>query len=400
MNYEESLQIAQNPHTSPEVLRKLANCFDRMTRRNVAANPNIPTDILWELGQQFPQEILNNPIFSLLLLEKPNLVEEIPPSTLKSILKEDDVPISFLNWALNQRDREMRFAIVMNRQTPQKILDKLIHSDDSLDREILLTIAINPKTPKEILAKLLQSNDRLDREIALAITMNPETPKEILVQLLHSNNMEIVEAGKLHVNLAGEMNQGWDRVAKDKIIEIAAIDKEVEQYLSQLDWFGLIPDFVTPYLAKYETILPILSMANSYYQPPEIFMSEYLISCEDRSPLDVFKQLASHPDSVSLIAIAQEYLSRYPHRLPRVFEKLTEKSQSFSIRIFALLHHRITAKALTDNSRSIIWLERYAIAQHHNTPIDILYTLAKDGNQIVRAAAKANLQTLSEFNLL
>lgn len=401
MNTEESRQIAQNPHTSPELLRKLAHSSDILTRRNVAVNPNIPTDVLWKLGQQFPQEILNNPIFYLLLIEKPDLVKEIPYHTLKSIiLRGDDVPISFINWALHQRDREMRFAIVRNRQTPHKILDRLFYSNNCWDQEMLLAIAMHPKTPKEILAKLLQSKDSLDPEIVLAIAMNPETPKEILVKLRHSNNREIVEAVKLHVNLAGEMNQGWDRVAKEKILEIIAIDKTLEQYLSPLDWFGLIPDFVTPYLAKYEATIPRLSMDNLYYQSPVNFMSEYLTTREDRSPLDVFKQLASHPDSVSLIAIAQEYLSRYSDRLPRVFEKLTEKSQSLSIRIFALLHHQITAKALIENSYSIIWIERYAIAQNHNTPTDILDTLAKDGNRIVRAAAKANLQTLSEFNLL
>jgi hypothetical protein len=57
-----------------------------------------------------------------------------------------------------------------------------------------------------------------------------------------------------------------------------------------------------------------------------------------------------------------------------------------------LLHPQTPAKALAENCRSLIWLERYAIAQNSNTPIDTLKTLALDANRIVRAAAKANLQ--------
>jgi hypothetical protein len=61
-------------------------------------------------------------------------------------------------------------------------------------------------------------------------------------------------------------------------------------------------------------------------------------------------------------------------------------------RFLVLLHPQTPAKALAENCRSLIWLERYAIAQNSNTPIDTLKTLAVDANRIVRAAAKANLQ--------
>ena len=62
------------------------------------------------------------------------------------------------------------------------------------------------------------------------------------------------------------------------------------------------------------------------------------------------------------------------------------------LRFLVLLHPQAPAQALTDNFRSLAWLERYAIAQNSNTPLSTLQALAKDGNRIVRAAAKANLQ--------
>ncbi|HBE19857.1 MAG TPA: hypothetical protein DEG17_21585 [Cyanobacteria bacterium UBA11149] len=406
-------EIAKNPDTSPEILQELANSHDVTVRKNIAANPNTPPEVLWKLGEQFPQEILNNPIFDLLLLEKPNLVKEIPSSTLKSILKEDGVPISFLTCAVNQ----------------------------------------------------------WDREILLAITMNPQTPKEALEKLLHRDNIEIVEAGQLHVNLAGEMNEGWDKVAKDKIIKMADFDKGREEDLQQLYRLGLIPEFLSPYLKKHGESLHIISAAEFYSNPPEKFQDEWLIARNHNTPIDILKQLANHkyyrvrlsvalninstfnilnqlandPDyrvchavasnpntpaslieklvtekgniiichgaipnphsSTSILenflthstatirlAAAQEYLHRHPNKLPKVLEKFAAISTHYSIRFFALLHHQIPAKPLVENSKSTIWIERYAIAQNPNTPTDILHILAKDGNRIVRSAAKYNLQ--------
>jgi hypothetical protein len=43
-------------------------------------------------------------------------------------------------------------------------------------------------------------------------------------------------------------------------------------------------------------------------------------------------------------------------------------------------------------SRSIRWLERYAIAKHPNTPISIVRQLALDANRVVRATARNRLE--------
>ena len=51
---------------------------------------------------------------------------------------------------------------------------------------------------------------------------------------------------------------------------------------------------------------------------------------------------------------------------------------------------------LAENSNSISWLERYAIAQNKKTPQHTLEILAQDGNRIVRATAKETLEKLYE----
>lgn len=60
-------------------------------------------------------------------------------------------------------------------------------------------------------------------------------------------------------------------------------------------------------------------------------------------------------------------------------------------RLIGLLHAGATRDFLANNSDSLSWLERYAVAQHPNTPHDILRKLKNDPNRIVRAAAKAEI---------
>src|ERR687885_2541233 len=62
-------QVALNPSTPPELLQKLAKSGNATTRLHVAANPNTPTKVLLNLGSEFPEALLDNPIFPLLLLE-------------------------------------------------------------------------------------------------------------------------------------------------------------------------------------------------------------------------------------------------------------------------------------------------------------------------------------------
>ncbi|BAZ11016.1 hypothetical protein NIES4071_28400 [Calothrix sp. NIES-4071] len=67
-------ELAQNSETPSSVLRELASSSDVEIRASVAKNPNTATDVLMELGADFPKELLENPIFSLLLLFCKNLI--------------------------------------------------------------------------------------------------------------------------------------------------------------------------------------------------------------------------------------------------------------------------------------------------------------------------------------
>ena len=93
--------VAKNITTPPDILKTLGESDDKATRKSIAGNPNSPTDTLTRLATQFPEEVIQNPVFDLLLLENPNLLSEIPLASLRSMLKRQSIPIAFLSGCLS-----------------------------------------------------------------------------------------------------------------------------------------------------------------------------------------------------------------------------------------------------------------------------------------------------------
>ena len=526
-------QVALNPSTPPELLQKLAKSGNATTRLHVAANPNTPTKVLLNLGSEFPEALLDNPIFPLLLLENPNLVDEIPLSTLESLLKCETVPVSFLEQAANKWDRQVRLAVATNARTPKAALAKLGQSSDAQiaelarlhvnwageitegwheaareamqktttlvviqDREYLrelakiglltewviqhllrlrgnsvidlvlqgvaswvhnfphilellakdnkweirLAVAQNPNTPASILEELAR---RSDREIRMALAQNPSTPASILEELARDWHWEIKMAVAHNPNTSARILEQLRRedytyeqgVARnpntpEKILEQLAQDNScyvrssvarnpnipvriLEQLAQDNTWhvrWSIAANPNTPVrilkqLAKDTnniirrkvvkhpkipvSVLEALSRANNW-------RIRRAVAQNPNTPVRILEQLlAERVSSVRTVAVAS-YLARNPNGLPVGLEQYAKEfTPSFS-RFLVLLHPQIPSKALADNFRSPSWLERYAIAQHPKTPLDTLKTLAGDANRIVRAAAKANLQSRNQ----
>jgi hypothetical protein len=64
----------------------------------VAANANTPAEALIRLAGVFPEQLCSNPALPLLLLEYPNLPAEMPPRTIRGLLRYPNVPHDFLEW--------------------------------------------------------------------------------------------------------------------------------------------------------------------------------------------------------------------------------------------------------------------------------------------------------------
>jgi hypothetical protein len=96
-------RVVKNPCATPALLRDLGNSRDTIIRSHVAANSNTPTDVLHKLSDEFPNQVLSNPVLPLLFLENPNIIDQLfQPHTL---------------W-----------SIVLDAQTPKQVLGMLIHT--------------------------------------------------------------------------------------------------------------------------------------------------------------------------------------------------------------------------------------------------------------------------------
>ena len=123
-----SRAVAKNSTTPPDILKTLGESGDEATRKSIAGNPNSPTDTLTRLATQFPEEVIQNPVFDLLLLENPNLLSEIPLASLRSLLKRQSIPIAFLSWAAKHEDVGVQLAVALNPLTPAKAVKGLVMS--------------------------------------------------------------------------------------------------------------------------------------------------------------------------------------------------------------------------------------------------------------------------------
>ena len=173
-------QIAIDPNTNPHILRKIATEPNWELRRLVASNPNTPTDTLWQLGIDFPEAVLSNPVFELLQLEQLQLAAEIPHATLTSLLQCECVPKSLMEYAVDRQDYSLWLAVAYNAQTPSRLLENLARKSRRQDRELIRAVAAHPNTPQHLLAEIIDISDG----VAQVVAENANTAVDVLAKIL------------------------------------------------------------------------------------------------------------------------------------------------------------------------------------------------------------------------
>lgn len=150
--------VASNVNANFELLQELYSYNDRSINEGIASNPNTPPKILVELLKTFPQQVVSNPIFPLLLLENPNFIkEEILRDILIVLLQQKELPEFFVNKALKSQSDLIRYILAQRQDLSELILEKLAQDNIVIVR---LAVAENPKTSINILKKLaLDTND-------------------------------------------------------------------------------------------------------------------------------------------------------------------------------------------------------------------------------------------------
>lgn len=153
----------------------MADSDDILVRQHIAQNPNSTTETLLKLGNEFPELIIANPIFDLLLIENPES-DFIKVSLFRSVA----TPINVLKKLIRKNYFLFRNIIEKHQLDPQ-ILDRLTDINNQLSNLTLChSILRNPQTSAMTLEKIACSRFPKHRVVEALLVQHPNASDTII----------------------------------------------------------------------------------------------------------------------------------------------------------------------------------------------------------------------------
>jgi hypothetical protein len=371
---------ASDVNTPPEQLRRLA-AQDTAIAQKVAQNPSTDLELLLELGAQFPTELLNNPIFPLLMLENPALLTQMPITTLRSILRLEEVPVRFLNWAAAHPDPTIQRIVVQHRSTPKAAIEVLAESSDSWVKE---TVAYHRLYAEEVSQREWKRN-AFTALSKLKFKQNKVTARK-LVDLASVPEFLIEQFG-------------WEcrvEVAKGRQLSMRVLERLATDLIHDVRWAIAANPQTPPRLlekfAKTNDWQARACVAANPQTPPHLL--EYLLR-EDSDTLHgaTRRALATNPNlPVALLsALARDkhrdvrcQVAHHPRTPADLLVQILAETEDADVGRNAARHPNLPQTAMAqlascddDNLRS-------AVARNPQIPVALLITLASDPELSVR----------------
>lgn len=361
--------LAENPALPQKMLVELAQSRKAVVRKRVAANPNVPYDLMLELAKEFPDQFLENPVFPLLLLENPLMFAEWPIPSLKGLLRGKNPPTELLAWAAHHRDAGVIQTLLLHPLVTREMLQVALDNHPAL-RELIIThrnwdtLAVDLQAVEKLVwqaaVERLPQDSRcrvaanpgmaigLLRELAVdassrvrqAAAHNPATPVDLLEGLANDRYVNVRQGVAQNPNAPAEILRKLAHDRDEVVRDAAYMRLRAEQ-------------------ARYTSTLP-----------PEA--AQRLIEQGWRGG-----QLEAPPQETRVI----------PQTAAPVVQWAS--SSNLSLRLCGLLHPDCPAEILARNLRSKDWRIRFALAIHGETPLEALHQLANDWDHRVRAAVEA-----------
>lgn len=186
------LMLARSTDTSAEVLTQMAGDEEKSVREAITLNPNTPEKSLRKLGEEFPDALVENPIFGRQLIADPE-----SSFVLLAMALSRDTSAKALKKCAQSTEREILIAVAKNENTPLSVLEHLVSDPPVLAgydyaepedyTQIFQAIAQNPNTPSNLLSQISEQWRLASKEIA----QNPRTPVNILEKFAGWKNYEV-----------------------------------------------------------------------------------------------------------------------------------------------------------------------------------------------------------------
>lgn len=332
-------EVAQNPATSGETLRKLANDGDDYVLGSLAKNPKTPPDVLRKLANNNRR------------LEEP--------------------------W--------IHDGLVNNPSTPLDVWEKLANDSDSYVRTI---VAKSQYAPVSVLVKLSADKDEFVR---CTVAENPHTPLKILSDLLwFEETMDsVLENPKLAEVTDGDWRKGFARYPGEKF----------ERTRAAVASNPTTPESVLRMLADDESFMVLFGVAQNPNTPPEILIKlitkypneEGLVAFCARNknmPVSELRDLRKHKSEM-----VRRYVAGNPNAPDDVLRAMAYDSDS-RVREIVAEHSGTPVIILAMLSKDKYWLVRNCVAENPHTPYSYLLELADDPDKGVRDTARKRLRKI------
>ena len=344
--------VAAHPEAPIGVLRTLVGDDDPTVRKAVASNPNMPLELLWELAEEFPKTVAENPALWLQVAADPGAISDAPIETLIVLMGREQVPELWLQWGSDHYSFRVRTAVAENPSAPPNMLQKLAGDDDKdvrkavagnasswiqtleqlaehkyfYDYDVREAVASNPSTPSQVLEHL--ASDEHPR-VRRAIAVNPKTPPEALEPLVRDKHHEVREAAVTNPSTSKEVL---------KLLHKAGADKKLRHV-------GCAAESLTE--AEREQLL-----ACGPY-------GRRLLAAHAGTPPATLKRLASDADKA-----VRETVAKHPATPLEALQALATDSK---------------------------WRVRAAVAENPSTPVKVIDQLLADNDPFVHQAAQRRL---------
>jgi hypothetical protein len=358
---EKTLTQASDPETTPEALERLGRVGSPDVRREVAKNPNASLKTLFALGEEFPRELFENPVFPMMLLENPRVIDEIPIKTLSRLFQIEELPDYFLLHA----SAAVKLAAARLKKLPRRVLERLGREPDEAVR---LEIVSHEDAPADLLEWL--SERSTSPAVQRGIAKHTNAPRGALLRLL---GVEELSARALARERLAQVEEG-----------IAA---------RQFTWSGRPEEEAT---AAAGELRVREAVAGSSAQAAilerlardEIAAVRAAVAQNPEAPRELVEALIGDRDRTVREAARARALAWRPAEAAELKELAAAPDKR--VRMCVARARGAPGAVLARLARDRVFSVRRAVAENPGAPAEVLAALADDRDLFVRAALAEN----------
>ena len=365
--------LARHPNATSALLSTLSHSSDKATRKAVISHLAVLPEDFLRLGPQFPKEFLGNAALDLMLLEDVGRFLEFEGKLLVQIVKRENCPEAFIQWALSQGDEKLSLAVAMNPNISESVIALLQESQFKTVRESVaqhFSVAGPADVASIELDYITSINDRLanltaseahnswkEKELTL-VQFSCLAPKVRLVLAVYykadpddfSDNLGFV---------AGHPDSPID------LLKLLAKDKD-ERVRYRVAENPKCPISLLKALAKDE------------------FRIRSSVARNPNCPVDLWELLANDSDE----RVRSSFASK-PDCPMSMLEELATDGE-WQPRSSVAKNPNCPVSLLKELTKDDEWQGRYGVAENPKCPVDLLALLAKDKENYVRQSVAAN----------